>query len=163
MKFADTVKAKYTLETGINPIAFEENLREIGYVVKNSMITAMAHSRKDAMSKLEALHLQISEHLMKVVAIPTSTCAPHWKVELKAWQKTLRLYNKAKSRSGENFSHKDLTKWLWECPLGTKVDRDLLLKILREEGYGVPATLSKTNTVQLKKLVEEFVQGVLGK
>lgn len=133
-------------------------LRSVGFAVTKTSIVAMSYSRKDAMRKLEDLHMQITDHILKILLMPDSSNLTHWKTELQGWQIALQRYNKAKSRSGVNYSEAALRKWLWECPFETSSDRASALKRLRQEGYKLP---KEVDVVRLKRAIEKFIRGVL--
>jgi hypothetical protein len=159
MKFKGKVNEKYLI-LNVDQRDFKQAIRVVGFDIVKKVIVAMAYSRKDAMRKLEDLHMPITDHLLMVLVMPTSNSVEHWKTELKGWQKALKRYNKAKSRSGRNYSRGDLLKWLWECPFETPSDRAEALKRLREEGYNVPSDLDAES---LRKAVDQFIDGILNK
>lgn len=156
--FIKKVKTKYELETAIDQKSFEKDLRTLGYVVKGICVTAMSFEKKDAIKKLNALSLQITEHLVRILVLPNVS---HWQAELKAWQNVLRRYNNGKNKSGINYTTDLLMKHLWEEPLETAEDQNTVLKILAEAGYAVPPTFTPEQRNKLKKSVKKFISEVL--
>lgn len=160
MGFITRTRIKYELVTQDRK-AFEKDLKAIGYkVLRGEVITAMSFHKKDAMEKLVNLALPITEHLMKLLVLPKSSDAPHWKTELSGWQGELRRYNNGKTKSGVNYSQKSLMNHLWEDPIGTSADHSTLLRIIADKGYAVPKNLSEDQVKKLKKMVESFALAI---
>jgi len=154
------IKNKYVIEITVNQRNFEQALETIGYAIKDNCVIAMSFGKTEAIKKLKNLSLSITEHLMKILVMPKSSDADHWKTELKSWQTILRRYNNGKTKSGINYTAKILMTHLWENPLSTSADQTTLLKILAESGYAVPKTLNQNQINKLKKAVEIFAAGV---
>ena len=153
---------KYTLNNVRRRDVFEQDLRSLGYCVNGEEITAMAYTRKQALRKLEELHLKITEHVLRLVLWPQSTDASHWKIELDAWKNTLIKYNRGKQKSGVNYCRETLEEWLWENPLGTEGDRNTSLKCLAGKYPPVcPTSLTSEQVTTLKAEIDSYIDDVL--
>jgi hypothetical protein len=117
----------------------------------------MAFDRKAAMDKLRALQLPITRHLYFLAAYPDHEAAAGWTQELQAWQDDLVQYNRAKSKSGVNYSPAILLRSLWTEPLSTDGDRATVARIAKRKGLPDVAV----DPVALKALVDKFINCIL--
>jgi hypothetical protein len=158
--FKKEVARQYTISEDVDFNNFLDDIKSLGYNVRKTKITALAYPRKEALNKLEALHLQVTDHVLKITVMPKSKDVPHWKSELKTWQRTLIRFNKSKTKSKTNYSEDILRAWLWEYPLGTEEDRKEALNGLKESGYDVPDMLTGKQLDTLIKSIGMFIAGI---
>jgi hypothetical protein len=126
---------------------------------KKEVIYAMAFSRQKALEKLDDLSLPVSEHIFKLLILSKHQSVPHWKQELKNWRKALSRYNVSKAKS-PNYNKVTLKKYLYQDPLGTTADRELLHQIIKTDydiNFKLPANLEK----KLENFVTIYIESIL--
>lgn len=121
-------------------------------------VVGMAYERKKALEKLSDLHIQIAWHLFLLTHYPQNQAATHWLSELRAWNRQLRLYNKAKKPRRYNYTKDNLIDALWNWPFGGDDERkEFAAQISNEKNL----PLVVPNEVALKNMVIKFADAIL--
>jgi ribosomal protein L29 len=122
-------------------------------------VYAMSFTRQKALERLDALSLEISEHLFKLVLLPKHQSVPHWQHELKTWRRNLTRCNNSKAKK-PNYNKATLKQYLFKEPLGTKADLDILKKILEDE-YSLQIKTIPDLASKLEKKMDAYIDSIL--
>ena len=119
-------------------------------------MNAAAFQKSEALQRLENYSSVVVEHLALLTWFGDSSASSHWQVEINAFVKTLRRYDKGKKRK-HNFKTDDIIDALMD-QVHTNDDKDAVL--IGIEGHGVKAPEDPA-WEDLYKAFEEFAQKVL--